>query len=332
MRKKKNINKLVERLNQIAVFSEFQDKEELNCLINNISDKDMSDFIINVIFLANFNGLIDDISLIKSLKEVINFQLFDNYKQLMERATWLQKMKLMDVSIHLEKSHKEVLDTFDRLNVLLNTVNIEYYHTSGVLTYLLIDKPLVRYHHDIDVFLNENDLDKLIVFCQNSPFEFREYLGDKPGDSKRRTIKLYDKQNNIIISVFLFERLRDGSVVINDYYFDVNGNLKMDQDYNSPRCVELSFSDKVNYHNNIPYKSITLEALYNCKKGRSIKHQYDCSVIEEYVNLDLEAQIDSEKTEARHYDCVDNPKIIDDMYRMLKNEKTTGQTFKITKK
>ncbi len=309
-----------------------QTKEKLINNIKNMIYEDAIDYIIRFIYISKNNGLISEKDFIVILNLFLNHNIYNSLQEIINRIDWLNKMKLFDNEIQLKKSHIEILDTFDRVNILLNSISADYYHTSGILTYLLTNNELRRYHHDLDIFINENDLDRLRNVCNYSTFEFREYLGAKGEDEKRRTIKIYDKKNNIIISVFVFERLCDGSVVINDYYFDSNENLKMDQDYNSRKCVELSFSNVPKMHNGIEYFSITIEALYNCKKGRSYKHQYDCEVIKDFIDFSLEQQIDLEKSSIRHFEFIDNQKIINDMERMLNIEKNEGKQKTITKK
>ena len=73
---------------------------------------------------------------------------------------------------------------------MLNENNIRYYYTSGILAYLLADKNLERYHHDLDIFINMNDLEMLEHICNNYNFSFcygnqtykknlLKYFGDK---------------------------------------------------------------------------------------------------------------------------------------------------------
>ena len=110
------------------------------------------------------------------------------------------------------------------------------------------------------------------------------------------------------------------------------GNFKTDQDYNSSKCVDLSFSKNVFIHNNIPYKAITIEALYNCKKGRGVKHQFDCSILNDYIDFLLEHQIDLERVSIRCFDTIENPVILKQMQEMIKNEQSSCRRLVPTQK
>lgn len=329
MKYKSDLNALVEEIfNLINMEYNPQILENTHEMIY----EDAIDYLIKLVNELKNKEIITQDDYTNIINVFIKNRIFENEKKFNFRVEWLKKMGLLNSDIQLKKSHIEILNTFDRINILLNSINADYYHTSGLLTYLLTNNELERYHHDLDIFISEKNLDELKKSCSETEFEFREYLGQKDDNCKRRTIKIYDNQNNITISIFIFERLHDNSIIVNDYYFDSEGNLKMDQDYNSPESAKLSFSDELKNHNGIPYYSITLEALYNCKKGRNYKHQYDCSIIEKEVDFYLESKIDAAREPLRHFDFVENKKISNDMRRMLENENRSIKQKKFAKK
>lgn len=324
-------------INLNNLINELRTREETMILFLNTDFSGMFyEDIIDKILSETFEAYKDNLITFSQIKKIVNmfvdFKVYNSAKELFNRVKWLKKFGLLDKNIQLKQSHVEILDTFDRLNVFLNNFDCDYYHTSGILTFLLTETPLVRYHHDLDVFINENDLQKLTDLCKNTDFEVFQYLSKRSDFSKRRTVKLFDKRNKIVISVFLFERLYDNSIVVNDYYIDEFGNFKTDQDYNSSKCVDLSFSKSVFIHNNIPYKAITIEALYNCKKDRGVKHQFDCSILNDYVDLLLEHQIDLERVSIRCFDTIENPVILKQMQEMIKNEQSSCRRLVPTKK
>lgn len=275
---------------------ELSEKKQFLLLINQLEKEDVMDYLIKRISLKKDNGTIT-VDEYKELLEKVSRIDSSNYKtpeQVEERLLWLKKLKLDDLKINIKKSHTEVLETFDSLNLLLNKNNIDYYHTGGILTYLLTNQELVRYHHDLDIFVNEENIENLKQIVGDTNFSYYMYLGERSETTRRLTIKLKDNNTNIVVSVFPFEKLSDGAVIVNDYYFDQNNNLFAVQDYNTPECVKLSLIDDYSFHNGIPFKSISIEALYNCKKGKSFKHQLDCEVLKPFVNFEKEAKIDKE--------------------------------------
>lgn len=291
-----NFEKIINLLFDETVIEERMEKKKFLTNVAELSIEDIIDFLIIKSDKKLQNGSLSFVSYnnIMLLISKMNILNYDTIKSLKERLKWLKNMGLDDISINLKKSHEEILDTFDNLNIFLNKAKIDYYHTSGMLSYLLTDNPLMRYHHDLDIFINDNDIDKLQETIKDTNFKYYIYLGKRTEDTNRKTVKIVDKKNNIIISVFIFERQLDNAIIINDYYLDENGDLFATQDYNSPRCVELSLSDKYFQHNNIPFKSITIEALYNCKKGRGLKHQFDCKILEPFIDIEKEKELDAE--------------------------------------
>ena len=208
-----------------------------------------------------------------------------DYKTLEKRYIWLKKMNIDPNIIHLNENHKMIYEIFDKCNVMFNENNIEYYYTSGILSYTLINKKLERYHHDLDIFVNMNDLEKLEQICGKYGFIFKRQIGDRSDGTKRVMLKMYyENALEIPITLFMYVRQDDNSIDQNDYFID-DGNFYVEKIYNSPSIVNLSFSDEPKYHNGIKYFAITLEALYLSKIGNRPKDIYDCSQFEEYLDF-----------------------------------------------
>ncbi|MGM9834392.1 MAG: hypothetical protein ACI31M_01250 [Bacilli bacterium] len=208
-----------------------------------------------------------------------------NYSDLEKRYLWLKKMNIDPNIIHLNENHQSIYEIFDKCNVMFNENNVEYYYTSGILSYMLINKELQRYHHDLDIFVNMNDLKKLEQVCINYGFTFKRQIGDRNDGTKRVMLKMYYENTlEIPITLFMYVRREDNTIEQNDYFID-DGKFYIEKIYNSPLVVNLSFSDEPKYHNNIKYFAITLEALYLSKIGNRPKDIYDCSQFEKHLDL-----------------------------------------------
>lgn len=221
-------------------------------------------------------------------KEKINNFIKSNqldYIDLEKRYLWLKNMNIDPNTIHLNENHQRIYEIFDKCNVMFNENNIEYYYTSGILSYILINKELQRYHHDLDIFVNMSDLEKLEQVCCNYGFTFKRQIGDRNDGTKRVMLKMYyENALEIPITLFMYVRQEDNTIEQNDYFID-GGKFYIEKIYNSPLVVNLSFSDEPKYHNNIKYFAITLEALYLSKIGNRPKDIYDCSQFEDYLDL-----------------------------------------------
>lgn len=221
----------------------------------------------------------------EKLYNLMKIYQFD-YHKLEERYLWLKSMNINPNIIHLQENHNKIYEIFDRCNVMFNENNIEYYYTSGILSYLLVNKELQRYHHDLDIFVNMNDLEKLEQVCSNYGFILKRQLGDRNDGTKRVMLKMY--YENIIeipITIFMYVRCEDNTIEQNDYFIEDN-KFYVEKIYNSPLVVDLSFSNDEQYHNNIKYYAITLEALYLSKVGNRPKDVYDCLQFENFLDFE----------------------------------------------
>ena len=273
--------------NIVLELSKYIDKENINIILLQMKDvKYINDFI--DLLIVKITKLFDN-CIISEKKYNLLFELicqeFDikSLEILKERYKWLTKLNL-ESNFNLEKNHREIYEIFNEFNKLLYFNNIEHYYTSGILSFLLINKPLERYHHDLDIFILENDLEKLENVAHKYNFSFVRILGDRLDGTKRRILKMFYKDYEIPITIFMYSREIDGSITQKDYFFDKMGNLMVEEIHNCPKCVDLSFCDKERYYNEIPYKSISLEALYLCKNGGRPKDIYDCSIISPFIN------------------------------------------------
>lgn len=270
-----NIKKLINLLNL-----EQNLKEELYSQIVNrqiMYKEDVLDFVL--VYISKLKTFTKDKILLQ-----ISSKSGLKYEDLIARLEWLQTMELTDVQLH--KNHMEVYDVFDNLNMLFKDNSIEHYYTSGILAFLLVGRDLERYHHDIDVFVNEVDLEKLEDISSMYGFSFYRKFGDRKDGTKRIMLKMQYKDIDIPITVFMYEREKDNSITQKDYYYDITGDLMVELIYNNELSAKLSFNDEIQYFHNIPYKSISLEALYLCKKGGRPKDEYDCEIFKNFVNQD----------------------------------------------
>ena len=244
-----------------------------------------------------------------------------------ERYIWLKKMNINPNIIHLKENHNLIYEIFDNCNNMLNENKIEYYYTSGILSYLLINKDLERYHHDLDIFINMKDLHKLEKICNKYDFSFKRKIGNRTRDEHRIMLKMYYKNLiDIPITIFMFIRQLDGSIIQNDYYIDKNYNLWLEKINNSPEIVDLSFDLNPHYHN-VKYYAITLEALYLSKLlGNRFKDIYDCKQIANYVDYKKLEKLKNAFKNNKHNEIVDAR--FDDFFNFIFSDSVKKRVLK----
>lgn len=245
-----------------------------------MSDKDRLD-----ILLYNAYSNIGESKSQKCELELIAKQYKVSVGYLHNRYLWLIEMGINPNFCHLDENHTLIYKIFDEYNKMLNENNVEYYYTSGILAYLLVDKNLERYHHDLDVFVNMEHLEKLEHICDNYNFSFERKIGDRGDGTKRVMIKMYYQGiTDIPITVFMYVVEKDGSITQKDYFFDENSREFVEYIHNSSLISKLSFNPTPKMHNNIQYYSITPEALFLCKSGNRPKDIYDCTVFKNIID------------------------------------------------
>lgn len=283
-------------------------KEQNECVLY---ENDLVDILLYRIMEKSNNHEICIETRDKLLGELCSFYNRD-LSELLDRYEWLTKLEL-DPNLQLEKNHHIVYEIFDKFNTMAAEHNIENYCTSGILAYLLVGSPLERYHHDLDIFVNMEDLSRLEAVASQYNFSFNRKIGVRGDGTNRRILKMYyEKYIDVPITVFMYVRENDGSITQKDYFFNSENELMVENMYNSRECAELSFSDKIYYHNSISYKAISLEALYLSKKGNRLKDIYDCQKFEASVDRERLGRLENALLSNRGNEVIDTEK---DKYR-----------------
>lgn len=291
MKKDNLLKKIIEEINSNTEKTITNDDI---AILKKMSPDDCIDYLI--VYLSDLMSaglLVEDkvMDILEFVKE-IDKEKYPTIKELGDRLKWLDTMDLKHIEMGLQESHSLILELFDELNDLLNKNGVDFYHTGGILAYLLTNNSLERYHHDIDIFINEKNIPQLIEAMDKSNFSYVTRTGKRTEDTQRLVVKLlYEKNLSIPISVFLFEELENGAIVEKDYYYDDTNELWVEERINTLECSRLSFGQQVHYHNGIPYKAITLEALYVCKQGKRPKDIYDRKIMEQYIDKNAEREI-----------------------------------------
>lgn len=111
--------------------------------------------------------------------------------------------------------------------------------------YLATGHKLERYHGDLDLFINEEQLMALKELVDSSDdFEFVSNMDHKEINGHEYKIKYCDTPMSI--GLFLFERKKDMSITTKEYYFEnqnINGELLVDEHHFTPEYTRLCFSN-----------------------------------------------------------------------------------------
>lgn len=271
-----------------------------NDLINRLSvmnEEDVIDYL--VVALSDLveksqvkaDDIFSNIGLITSLSEK-----YSSKDDLMTRLNWLKSMNMTHPQMPLSENHKLVIEAFDKFNQIIGT-NFDSYYTGGLMGYLATSHPLERYHGDLDLFINEEQLEALYeIVMQSEDFEFISNMDHK--EENGHEFKIQYKGTLMSIGLFLFERKPNNEIVIKEYYH-LNNNpseeLLVNEQHLSPEYAQMIFANDIRNHNGIPYRMQSLESIYNSKKNSRPKDRYDATIIKDSIDLMIDYQLDTQK-------------------------------------
>ena len=294
---KEQIKKIVHTFTKLA---NVNNENICNDLINRLSvmnEEDVIDYL--VVALSDLaekgqvkaDDIFSNIGLITSLSEK-----YSSKDDLMTRLNWLKSMNMTHPQMPLSENHKLVIETFDKFNQIIGT-NFDSYYTGGLMGYLATSHPLERYHGDLDLFINEEQLEALYeIVMQSEDFEFISNMDHK--EENGHEFKIQYKGTPMSIGLFLFERKPNNEIVIKEYYH-LNNNpseeLLVNEQHLSPEYAQMIFANDIRNHNGIPYRMQSLESIYNSKKNSRPKDRYDATIIKDSIDLMIDYQLDTQK-------------------------------------
>lgn len=284
-----------------AELSKITDTKMCDNLIEKLSTLNTDDSIDAI--LVSLNSLlnrkilsVDDILSNVNLILLLNPDKYHSADDLIARLKWIKGMNLEYSKMPLTENHRLVIETFDRFNELIKT-NFDCYYTGGLMGYLATGHSLERYHGDLDLFINEEQLFTLYELVQSSDdFEFVSNMDHK--EVNGHEYKITYKGTPMSIGLFLFSRLPNQELVLKEYYYlnqDPNQDLYVDEHHLSGRYASMMFSNELREHNGSFYKMQTLESIYNSKKNSRPKDRYDANIIRGFIDEQIDYRLDTEK-------------------------------------
>ncbi len=293
--------KISEIVYKFAALSGIQDKQVCEDLISKLSNLNVNDSIDSILVsLKNMLGkglltveqIISNADLIISL----NPDKYKSFDDLINRLKWIESMNMEYPRMPLTENHRLVVEAFDKFNELIGT-QFDCFYTGGLMGYLATNHELERYHGDLDLFINEEQLPLLYSLVQQSKdFEFISNMDHK--EQSGHEFKINYKGTEMSIGLFLFSRLPNNEVVLKDYYYqdqNKSNGLVVNESHLSGSYASMLFSTTPREHNGFSYKMQSLEGIYYSKKGSRPKDEYDAKVIENYVDMGTVSRLDDEK-------------------------------------
>lgn len=196
----------------------------------------------------------------------------------------------------LTENHRLVLEVFEKFNRLIGT-KFDSFYTGGLIGYLLTKHELERYHGDLDLFINENQLLSLYKLVhQSEDFEFISNMNHKEENGHEFSITY--KGTTMSIGLFLFSRLPNKEMVLKEYFYpnqDRNNGLVVNERHLTNDYAAMVFSNTLREYNGESYKAQSLEGIYHSKRDSRPKDKYDAQIIKNYVDMNIVYRLDTQR-------------------------------------
>lgn len=271
----------------------FDNEAELNRLIDSLeplSDEEIVTKIVIVLGRFVDSGRLSREAVVDNVDKILAIAP-DKYKDiddLLGLFKGLKEKNMIYTATSTEENHRLVMETFDKFNELLAGQYLDCYYTGGLMGYIITDTPLERYHSDLDMMVNEEELMTLKKIVESNPdFTLECYMDGKEDNGHEFGIRY--KNSPMTIGLFLFTREKDGSITNKSYYYDRETHDLMCKE--EARDVEFSsraFEHEEREYNGNPYKIMGLEYMYALKAtSYREKDLYDAKLIEPHVDMEV---------------------------------------------
>ena len=195
----------------------------------------------------------------------------------------------------LEENHKLVNESIIKFSKLFNQYGIDYYIVGALPCFLKTGQPLFRYHDDIDIMINENDIPKVAEIMELSGYEFHddrfpslERFQQMEQNKPPHTVLAQNPNNEFQLGFFTFRREQDNSITMREYsHLLENGEVVVDvlERQSNPIGTELRYDEKPTEYMGTTFRTSTIESVYALKGyTRRPKDITDMQKLEPYID------------------------------------------------
>lgn len=225
-----------------------------------------------------------------------------------EMKTILSKMFSNEVegNMSLEENHKLVSESLIKFTTLFNQAGIDYYIVGALPCFLKTGIPLFRYHDDIDIMVNEEDIPRVAKLVEESGYEFHddrfptiERQHEIERDKPPHTVLAQNLENEFHLGFFTFRREQDNSITVREYSSrEENGEVVVDvlERKLDPIGTLLRYDDVPTEYKGTSFRTSTVESVYSLKAyTKRPKDITDMQKLDPYVNREKLEQLDIHK-------------------------------------
>lgn len=208
----------------------------------------------------------------------------------------------MEGNMNLEENHATIKKEIVRFTKLLNEAGIDYYIVGALPCFLKTSIPLFRYHDDIDIMVNEEDIEKLKKVISQTEYifhddrypskqRFYEMLENKPP----HTVMAQNPNNEFHLGFFTFRREKDESMTVTEYSHIIENDSVvvniLERGY-TPLGTSLRYDEDEFEYEGTRFRTSTIESVYKLKKfTQRPKDITDMEKIEQFIDIEKLEQL-----------------------------------------
>jgi len=267
------LNNTIDKLSKIITVSE-EKKQELITKYSFLSEseviKDLSQIVYRVL---GSNEELYNYSL--EVIRNINPQICPPVEEMKSRLSRMFSNEV-DGNMSLDENHKLINEELVRFTTLLNQAEIDYYIVGALPCFLKTGQQLFRYHDDIDIMVNVEDIPKLAEIIQSTGYKFHddrfpslERLKEMEQNKPPHTVLAQNPNNEFHLGFFTFRREQNNSITMREYSHRVeNGTVVVDalERQSDPIGTMLRYDDNPMKYMGTTFRTSTVESVFSLKE------------------------------------------------------------------
>lgn len=214
-----------------------------------------------------------------------------------EMKTTIERMFSNEIegNMPLEENHKLVSESLRQFCTLFNQYGIDYYVVGALPCFLKTNQPLFRYHDDIDIMVNEQDIPKIAEIMELTGYKFQDdrfpsferYL-EMEKCQPPHTVLAQNPNNEFHLGFFCFRREQDNSITMREYSHRIENNevvVDVLERQSNPIGTALRYDETPTVYMDTSFRTSSVESVYNLKNyTRRPKDITDMKKLEPFIN------------------------------------------------
>ena len=205
-------------------------------------------------------------------------------------------------NMSLEENHKLVDEELVKFTELFNKNGIDYYIVGALPCFIKTGQPLFRYHDDIDIMVNEEDIPRVASIIESSGYKFQDdrfptlqRYKEMEVEAPPHTVLAQHPDNEFHLGFFTFRREPNKSITMREYSHRLeNDEVVVDvlERKSDPIGTSLRYDETPTEYKDTEFRTCSIESTYNLKSyTKRPKDITDMKRLEPYIDQTKLSQI-----------------------------------------